>query len=163
MVMKINNDEFLDFFNSTQYKKLLVEACTQLRLELNENFPEILYEYDEKKLGCAGLALTDLRNTMEESSQTLIKFIILKYNEDPANLDKKISANSRINDEDEPKLIKTMPMYRNFLLGYIVEFTILNRNPSKIIEYLKCVRIPNSSGYANFLKKWHLRATDTEP
>lgn len=158
MVMTTARQDLENFFNSELYKTLLSDACNICGLSLNSEFPEILYKYDENKLECSKLKLSDLSNTILNCSQELRIFIKLKFYEDPKNTIGNFSANELPGENDKPKLVQKMPAYKNFLLGYLIEFAIIKNNPDTIVQYLKCVRIPSASSYAKSLKKWYIQA-----
>lgn len=150
--------ELSAIFDSDSYHKLLNESCSLLKLDLNEEFPEILYQYDFKKLNCSPFILADLRETLENSGPSLLSFIKLKFSEDTDDLGGEFPQGETPGEEDRPNIVKKMPVYRNFLLGYLIEFTILKTRPDVIIQYLKCVRIPNAATYAKRLKNWYGQA-----
>lgn len=153
--------ELSDFFDSHNYQKLLSESCSLLNLPLNEQFPEILYEYDFKKLNCSSLALADLRETLTNSGAFLLPFIKLKFSEDSGEVAGEFPENETPGEDDSPKVVRKMPVYRNFLLGYLIEFTILKTQPDMITQYLKCARIPSAATYAKRLKNWYNQAQGT--
>lgn len=155
--MVTNNiaEELSNFFISDDYQKLLIESCRLLRLPLKEDFPEILYQYDSKKLDCSQLTLSELEKTLKISGAPLLQFIKLKFNEDSGDLDGDFPKNEMPGEEDRAKLVEKMGVYRNFLLIYIIEFTILSARPETITQYLKCVRIPKAVAYSKSLKKWY--------
>lgn len=154
--------ELSEFFESCHYQRLLHESCAQLEILLNENFPEILYEYDFKKLKCSALGISDLRETVVNSQEFLLPFIKLKFTEDADDTAGEFPRDETLGEEDRPKVVKQMPAYRNFLLGYLIEFTLLKTQPDMVTEYLKCARIPNAATYSKRLKNWYNKAQATQ-
>lgn len=157
MVMNATTNELTSFFESVPYQELLVEACAILGLSINDSFPEILYEYDKKKLVCSELTLPDLASTVAEFKKFLLPFIVLKFRDAADDLDGEFPSDELPGDEDCAEIVQSMPVYRNFLFGYIIEFTILNARTDFIAQYLKCVRIPHALAYSKRLKQWFSR------
>lgn len=157
--MKTTKQDLEEFFDSENYRALLSDACNICGHSLNSEFPEILYKYDENKLECSKLQLPDLTDLILNHSQSLKIFINLKFNEDPKDKMGNFSSAEQPEKGDYPKIVQKMPAYKNFLMGYLIEFAILKNSPDTIVQYLKCVRIPNAASYAKLLKKWHGQAS----
>jgi hypothetical protein len=156
--MNMTSEEFSAFFMSDAYQELLIESCSQLNVPLSVDFPEILYQYDVKKLDYSQLTIPELGNTVQTSRAALLRFIKLKFCEDPDDLDGEFPENEMPGEADRSTLVEKLGVYRNFLLTYIIEFTILSARPETITQYLKCVRIPKAVAYAKSLKKWYNEA-----
>lgn len=155
---QITPKELTDFLDLPPYQQLLNGACAKLGLTVNEKFPEVLYQYDLKKISCAGLHLSALLDAIKDHQPALTSFIILKYTEDSGDLDGEFPSNEKPGKADRAKIVKAMPVYRNFALGYVIEFTLLSTQPELIGPYLKCIRVPHAATYAKQLKEWYLRA-----
>ncbi len=149
--------ELSDFFESSDYRWLLTEAVKGLELSLIEPMPEILYEYDKKKLECASLSISDLLLTLSKNRNQLLPFTFLKFRDEPDDLSGEFRSGEGLGKNDQPKIVSEIKVPKNFLLGYIIEFTILSISPENISQYLKCVRIPKADSYGKRLKRWHAR------
>ncbi|ELY9424736.1 hypothetical protein SLY17_003745 [Cronobacter dublinensis] len=58
-------------------------------------------------------------------------------------------------DGDEDLVIETLPFYKSFLIGYVLEYYFLKNNPAKLEGYLKKIRIPNYKDYTSELKVFY--------
>ncbi|EKY3246757.1 hypothetical protein RBA21_004181 [Cronobacter dublinensis] len=58
-------------------------------------------------------------------------------------------------DGDEDLVVETLPFYKSFLIGYVLEYYFLKNNPAKLEGYLRKIRIPNYKDYASELKVFY--------
>lgn len=154
--------ELMDFFEYSPYKTILTDSCHRLGLKINDEFPEILYQYDLKKLTSSGLTISELKKVIDKCSNSFSYFVMMKFREDPGDLDGELPPNEMPGEEDRAKVVEQLPVYRNFLIGYIVEFALIDQRPDNLVEYLKCVRVSHASSYGKLLRKWHSRALRLE-
>ncbi|PIB58585.1 hypothetical protein AOA60_19360 [Pseudomonas sp. 2822-17] len=65
------------------------------------------------------------------------------------------TAHEQEGNQDEDKIVKTLPFYKNFLIIYLLELFFLENAPEQLDAYLKGIRIPNSKKYKEQLVKIH--------
>ncbi|OXG02725.1 hypothetical protein B0A63_02420 [Flavobacterium johnsoniae UW101] len=51
-------------------------------------------------------------------------------------------------EKEEDDKVVNLPFYKNFLIGYLLEYWILKENPLEIEKYVRAIRIPNAKKYA---------------
>lgn len=53
-------------------------------------------------------------------------------------------------------------MFWDFLISYLIEYTLAIQNPNRLDSYLKTMRFPSVNKYAEQLKRW-VKQADVAP
>jgi hypothetical protein len=153
-----DNQQLDTLYRSAAYMGLLGRVAARLGTGLADDFPDILYTYDKRKLDCAGLSTADLMATVLTNAPEVEVFAALKL-ADLANENSggEYPSGKEPDDDERPRVIDILPSYRNLLLPYLIEYTLLERD-GDIAGYLKCARIPHAKVYLAQLRRWHTAA-----
>jgi hypothetical protein len=153
--MTTTRDQLRSFYKTPSYQDILLDACSTQGLKVESDFPDILYTYDIRDLDCAALTIDELLPTLAHHRASLLRFVKLKLQ----HTDTKSIGEFPPGEEPEPEDASTHVelqsyVYENFLIGYLIEFTLMLRPQGDVSRYLKCIRTPNAKAYAMKVKRW---------
>ncbi|NWE37260.1 hypothetical protein, partial [Pseudomonas gingeri] len=141
--------EVNNFIQSEPYEKLLAYVSSDLSLKVNpEPIPDVVLMHDVKKFDAAGVSVQDLLEIASE------EMYVCQY------VRKKLTAiagseqeqEGKHQEDEEDKILKVLPYYKNFLNIYLLELYFLREKPHELEGYIKAIRIPNAKKYASQLK-----------
>ncbi|MCF5050029.1 hypothetical protein GIW50_06795 [Pseudomonas syringae] len=142
----VNLDDVKAFVGSDRYQAVLLTVQEQLNLDINETLPsDILFQHDANKINVAKLDIQALEQVIEHGKVGLVPFVSAKLSA------LKSTAHEQEGNQDEDKIVKTLPFYKNFLILYLLELFFLENDPDHLDVYLKGIRIPNSKKYTEQL------------
>lgn len=135
---------------SDHYQAMLLAVQEQLNLDINESQPsDILFQHDANKINIAKVDIDALEQLLEHRKVGLVPFVRAKLSTLMS------TAHEQEGNQDEDKIVKTLPFYKNFLIIYLLELFFLENAPEQLDAYLKGIRIPNSKKYKEQLVKIH--------
>lgn len=132
------------FIESTSYSRLLNSAASVLKLNVNdENPPSQMFNIEANSINAANISLDELERICSGNINDIVKYIHIKL------LNIKDDNNDEYNDgDDKDDLIEKLPFYKTFLIGYVIEYTLLKFYPERLDVYLKALRIPKYKKYS---------------
>ncbi|KAE9649916.1 hypothetical protein IFR35_01095 [Pseudomonas fluorescens] len=146
----VNIDDVKAFIESDHYQAMLLAVQEQLNLDINESQPsDILFQHDANKINIAKVDIDALEQLLEHRKVGLVPFVRAKLSTLMS------TAHEQEGNQDEDKIVKTLPFYKNFLIIYLLELFFLENAPEQLDAYLKGIRIPNSKKYKEQLVKIH--------
>ncbi|WEF32429.1 hypothetical protein [Pseudoduganella chitinolytica] len=95
------------------------------------------------------------------SQPQLAEFVKLKwYGSLTDSLDGEFPKNEKPGDDEKVAVVEELPLYRNFLLPYLVEWSLLSERPGDVAAYIRCVRMPHAAKYEKRIKQWYERSIE---
>ena len=144
----VNNADIQEFINCSLYKKALDVLEERYDVFINkEEFPSILLDHDVKKMVFSGASISDLKNILSDDLDSFLKYIAIKLNIILSESDQQEG------NDDEDVIIRRLAPYKNFLIVHLLEYYLIVHHVDKLNDYLKKIRIPNSSKYSVQIQK----------
>jgi len=151
-------DEIKKFIESEIYNELLNKVRMQVKIEVNELLPPIvLLNHDASLLKAAKITIGEISDLISKDDK-VSQFIIAKmtFYETHKEVDNnEYPEGEELEDDELPVVKKTLPYYKNFMFGFLLEYYFLKNRPSELISYLKATKMPHAKKYENELKEIH--------
>ncbi|WP_281798752.1 hypothetical protein [Prevotella pallens] len=144
-------DNINEFINGENYELLLKNVQTISNIEIDDNVPFALLDYDNEMLKAAQVTIEDLESLLGSNMNEAMTFIDKKmqYNFDE---DDEYPEGEEISDDDKPHTIEELPYYKNFLVAFLIEYYFLKEQPTKLGKYLKRIHIAHATNYEKELR-----------
>ena len=144
-------DNINEFINGENYELLLKNVQTISNIEIDDNVPFALLDYDNERLKAAQVKIDDLESLLNTNMKEASYFVEKKmqYNFDE---DDEYPEGEEILDDDKPHTIEELPYYKNFLVAFLIEYYFLKEQPTKLGEYLKRIHIAHATKYEKELR-----------
>lgn len=139
-------DNINEFINGEIYEVLLKNVQTISNIEIDDNVPFALLDYDNERLKAAQVKIDDLESLLNTNMKEASYFVEKKmqYNFDE---DDEYPEGEEISDDDKPHTIDELPYYKNFLVAFLIEYYFLKEQPTKLGEYLKRIHTAHATKY----------------
>ncbi|WP_273534441.1 hypothetical protein [Prevotella aurantiaca] len=144
-------DNVNEFINGENYELLLKNVQTICNIEIDDNVPFALLDYDNERLKVAQVKIEELEYLFNSNMKETLCFVVKKmqYNFDE---DDEYPEGEEILDDDKPHTIEVLPYYKNFLVAFLIEYYLLKEQPTKLGEYLKRIHIAHATKYEKELR-----------
>ncbi|MBF1459196.1 hypothetical protein [Prevotella pallens] len=144
-------DNINEFINGENYELLLKNVQTISNIEIDDNVPFALLDYDNERLKVAQVKIEELEYLFNSNMKETLCFVVKKmqYNFDE---DDEYPEGEEILDDDKPHTIEVLPYYKNFLVAFLIEYYFLKEQPTKLGEYLKRIHIAHATKYEKELR-----------
>ncbi len=144
-------DNINEFINGENYELLLKNVQTISNIEIDDNVPFALLDYDNERLKAAQVTIEELEYLFNSNMKETLCFVVKKmqYNFDE---DDEYPEGEEILDDDKPHTIEVLPYYKNFLVAFLIEYYFLKEQPTKLGEYLKRIHIAQTTKYEKELR-----------
>ena len=144
-------DNINGFINGENYELLLKNVQTISNIEIDDNVPFALLDYDNERLKAAQVKIDDLESLLKTNMKEASYFVEKKmqYNFDE---DDEYPEGEEISDDDKPHTIDELPYYKNFLVAFLIEYYFLKEQPTKLGKYLKRIHIAHATKYEKELR-----------
>lgn len=144
-------DNINEFINGENYELLLKNVQTICNIEIDDNVPFALLDYDNEMLKAAQVKIEELEYLFNSNMKETLCFVVKKmqYNFDE---DDEYPEGEEILDDDKPHTIEVLPYYKNFLVAFLIEYYFLKEQPTKLGEYLKRIHIAQTTKYEKELR-----------
>ena len=139
-------DNINEFINGENYELLLKNVQTICNIEIDDNVPFALLDYDNERLKAAQVTIEELEYLFSSNMKETLCFVVKKmqYNFDE---DDEYPEGEEILDDDKPHTIDELPYYKNFLVAFLIEYYFLKEQPTKLGEYLKRIHTAHATKY----------------
>lgn len=139
-------DNINEFINGEIYEVLLKNVQTISNIEIDDNVPFALLDYDNERLKVAQVKIDDLESLLNTNMKEASYFVEKKmqYNFDE---DDEYPEGEEISDDDKPHTIDELPYYKNFLVSFLIEYYLLKEQPTELGKYLKRTHIAQATKY----------------
>ena len=139
-------DNINEFINEENYELLLKNVQTISNIEIDDNVPFALLDYDNERLKAAQVKIDDLESLLNTNMKEASYFVEKKmqYNFDE---DDEYPEGEEISDDDKPHTIEELPYYKNFLVSFLIEYYLLKEQPTELGKYLKRTHIAQATKY----------------
>lgn len=146
-----NMDNINEFINGENYEFLLKNVQTICNIEIDDNVPFALLDYDNERLKAAQVTIEELEYLFSSNMKETLCFVVKKmqYNFDE---DDEYPEGEEISDDDKPHTIEELPYYKNFLVSFLIEYYLLKEQPTKLGKYLKRIYIAHATKYEKELR-----------
>ena len=144
-------DNINEFINGENYELLLKNVQTISNIEIDDNVPFALLDYDNERLKAAQVKIDDLESLLNTNMKEASYFVEKKmqYNFDE---DDEYPEGEEISDDDKPHTIDELPYYKNFLVAFLIEYYFLKEQPTELGKYLKRTHIAHATKYEKELR-----------
>lgn len=139
-------DNINGFINGENYEFLLKNVQTICNIEIDDNVPFALLDYDNERLKAAQVKIEELEYLFSSNMKETLCFVLKKmqYNFDE---DDEYPEGEEILDDDKPHTIEELPYYKNFLVSFLIEYYLLKEQPTELGKYLKRTHIAQATKY----------------
>lgn len=144
-------DNLNEFINGENYELLLKNVQTISNIEIDDNIPFALLDYDNEMLKAAQVKIDDLEFLLGSNMNEAMTFIDKKMQFDFEE-DDEYPEGEEISDDDKPHTIEELPYYKNFLVAFLIEYYFLKEQPTKLGKYLKRIYIAHATKYEKELR-----------
>ena len=144
-------DNIYEFINGENYELLLKNVQTISNIEIDDNVPFALLDYDNERLNAAQVTIEDLESLLGSNMNEAMTFIDKKMQFDFEE-DDKYPEGEEISDDDKPHTIEELPYYKNFLVSFLIEYYLLKEQPTELGKYLKRIHIAQATKYEKELR-----------
>lgn len=144
-------DNINEFINGENYELLLKNVQTISNIEIDDNVPFALLDYDNERLKAAQVKIDDLEFLLGSNMNEAMTFIDKKMQFDFEE-DDEYPEGEEISDDDKPHTIEELPYYKNFLVSFLIEYYFLKEQPTKLGKYLKRIHIAQATKYEKELR-----------
>lgn len=144
-------DNINGFINGENYELLLKNVQTICNIEIDDNIPFALLDYDNERLKAAQVTIEELEYLFSSNMKETLCFVLKKmqYNFDE---DDEYPEGEEVSDDDKPHTIDELPYYKNFLVAFLIEYYFLKEQPTKLGKYLKRIYIAHATKYEKELR-----------
>lgn len=140
-----------EFINGENYELLLKNVQTISNIEIDDNVPFALLDYDNERLKAAQVKIDDLEFLLGSNMNEAMTFIDKKMQFDFED-DDEYPEGEEISYDDKPHTIEELPYYKNFLVAFLIEYYFLKEQPTKLGKYLKRIHIAHATKYEKELR-----------
>lgn len=140
-----------EFINGENYGLLLKNVQTISNIEIDDNVPFALLDYDNEMLKAAQVKIDDLEFLLGSNMNEAMTFIDKKMQFDFEE-DDEYPEGEEISDDDKPHTIEELPYYKNFLVSFLIEYYLLKEQPTELGKYLKRTHIAQATKYEKELR-----------
>lgn len=140
-----------EFINGENYELLLKNVQTISNIEIDDNVPFALLDYDNERLKAAQVKIDDLEFLLGSNMNEAMTFIDKKMQFDFED-DDEYPEGEEISYDDKPHTIEVLPYYKNFLVAFLIEYSFLKEQPTKLGKYLKRIYIAHATKYEKELR-----------
>lgn len=144
-------DNINEFINGENYGLLLKNVQTISNIEIDDNVPFALLDYDNERLKAAQVKIDDLEFLLGSNMNEAMTFIDKKMQFDFEE-DDEYPEGEEILDDDKPHTIEELPYYKNFLVAFLIEYYLLKEQPTELGKYLKRTHIAQATKYEKELR-----------
>lgn len=144
-------DNINEFINGENYELLLKNVQTISNIEIDDNVPFALLDYDNEMLKAAQVKIDDLEFLLGSNMNEAMTFIDKKMQFDFEE-DDEYPEGEEISDDDKPHTIEELPYYKNFLVAFLIEYYLLKEQPTELGKYLKRTHIAQATKYEKELR-----------
>lgn len=144
-------DNINGFINGENYELLLKNVQTISNIEIDDNVPFALLDYDNEMLKAAQVKIDDLEFLLGSNMNEAMTFIDKKMQFDFEE-DDEYPEGEEILDDDKPHTIEELPYYKNFLVSFLIEYYLLKEQPTELGKYLKRTHIAQATKYEKELR-----------
>ena len=144
-------DNINEFINGENYGLLLKNVQTISNIEIDDNVPFALLDYDNERLKAAQVKIDDLEFLLGSNMNEAMTFIDKKMQFDFEEEDE-YPEGEEILDDDKPHTIEELPYYKNFLVAFLIEYYLLKEQPTELGKYLKRTHIAQATKYEKELR-----------
>ena len=144
-------DNINEFINGENYELLLKNVQTISNIEIDDNVPFALLDYDNEMLKAAQLKIDDLESLLGSNMNEAMTFIDKKMQFDFED-DDEYPGGEEVLDDDKPHTIDELPYYKNFLVAFLIEYYFLKEQPTELGKYLKRIYIAHATKYEKELR-----------
>ncbi|MBF1468682.1 hypothetical protein [Prevotella pallens] len=139
-------DNINEFINGENYELLLKNVQTISNIEIDDNVPFALLDYDNERLKAAQVKIEELEYLFSSKMKETLCFVVKKmqYNFDE---DDEYPEGEEILDDDKPHTIEELPYYKNFLVSFLIEYYLLKEQPTELGKYLKRIHTAHATKY----------------
>ena len=139
-------DNINGFINGENYELLLKNVQTICNIEIDDNVPFALLDYDNERLKAAQVTIEELEYLFSSNMKETLCFVVKKmqYNFDE---DDEYPEGEEILDDDKPHTIEELPYYKNFLVSFLIEYYLLKEQSTELGKYLKRTHIAQATKY----------------
>lgn len=144
-------DNINEFINGENYELLLKNVQTISNIEIDDNVPFALLDYDNERLKAAQVKIEELEYLFSSNMKETLCFVVKKmqYNFDE---DDEYPEGEEILDDDKPHTIEVLLYYKNFLVSFLIEYYLLKEQPTELGKYLKRTYIAQATKYEKELR-----------
>ena len=128
-------DNINGFINGENYELLLKNVQTICNIEIDDNVPFALLDYDNERLKAAQVKIDNLESLLGSNMNEAMTFIDKKMQFDFED-DDEYPGGEEISDDDKPHTIEELPYYKNFSF-ILIEYYLLKEQPTELGKYLK--------------------------
>ena len=146
-----NMNNLNEFINGENYGLLLKNVQTISNIEIDDNVPFALLDYDNEMLKAAQVKIDDLEFLLGSNMNEAMTFIDKKMQFDFEE-DDEYPEGEEILDDDKPHTIEELPYYKNFLVSFLIEYYLLKEQPTELGKYLKRTHIAQATKYEKELR-----------
>lgn len=144
-------DNINEFINGENYELLLKNVQTISNIEIDDNVPFALLDYDNERLKAAQVAIEELEYLFSSNMKETLCFVLKKMQFDFEE-DDEYPEGEEILDDDKPHTIEELPYYKNFLVAFLIEYYLLKEQPTELGKYLKRTHIAQATKYEKELR-----------
>lgn len=144
-------DNINEFINGEIYEVLLKNVQTISNIEIDDNVPFALLDYDNERLKAAQVKIDDLEFLLGSNMNEAMTFIDKKMQFDFED-DDEYPEGEEISYDDKPHTIEELPYYKNFLVSFLIEYYLLKEQPTELGKYLKRTHIAQATKYEKELR-----------
>ncbi len=144
-------DNINEFINGENYELLLKNVQTISNIEIDDNVPFLLLDYDNERLKAAQVKTDDLEFLLGSNMNEAMTFIDKKMQFDFED-DDEYPEGEEISYDDKPHTIEELPYYKNFLVSFLIEYYLLKEQPTELGKYLKRTHIAQATKYEKELR-----------
>jgi hypothetical protein len=139
-------ETLVDLVNSTNYNVLLENVRSRIEIEINDDIPPVVWNFSIKGLSLADVKTDELKSLIELHTDSISAYVEVKLRKYSDDTEQEYPKGYEVEKEDDK--VVNLPFYKNFLIGYLLEYWILKENPLEIEKYVRAIRIPNAKKYA---------------
>ena len=153
-------DNINEFINGENYELLLKNVQTICNIEIDDNVPFALLDYDNERLKAAQVTIEELEYLFSSNMKETLCFVVKKmqYNFDE---DDEYPEGEEILDDDKPHTIEELPYYKNFLVAFLIEYYFLKEQPTKLGKYLKRTHIADTMNLGRNALRFYLEIANS--
>ena len=144
-------DNINEFINGENYELLLKNVQTISNIEIDDNVPFALLDYDNERLKAAQVKIDNLESLLGSNMNEAMTFIDKKMQFDFED-DDEYPEGEEISYDDKPHTIEELPYYKNFLVSFLIEYYLLKEQPTELGKYLKRIHIAQATKYEKELR-----------
>ena len=135
-----------------EYQVAAEHIRESLNLKVRPDVPIALLDIESRRIAAAGYGLPALQKTLADMPK-LAQFVrakLRKYMGAPT--EQAYPAGEEPEDGDEDEVLTTGDFAPNFLVGHVLEFTLLSED-GNLLAYLTATRMPHAKKYAAELRQ----------